>query len=143
MDFNSGCSESSFGSSIPEKVHPNLLHAYYVWKEKYVMTLDKALLFAENCGSSVMEQIQELLTPAADESCINMKIGTQVLSGIAFMFVDLVCGIDAIEAELDSANCAAGGSSNSLYSTVLPPPASPWFLKDLSNQDFSMLIRQH
>ena len=108
------------------------------------MTLDKALLFAENCGSSLMEQIQELLPPAANKSRINMKIGTQILSGIAFMFVDLVCGIDAIEAERDSANNAAGGSSNSLCSTVgVPPPASPWFLKDLSNQDFSMLIRQH
>ena len=89
------------------------------------MTLDKALLFAENCASSVMEQIQELLSPAANKSCINMKIGTQVLSGIAFMFVDLVCGIDAIEAERDSANNAAGGSSNSLCSTVVPPPATP------------------
>ena len=65
------------------------------------------------------------MTPVADESRINTKIGSQVLSGIAFMFVDLVCDIDAIEAERDSANNAAGGSSNSLCSTVVPPPATP------------------
>ncbi len=143
MDFYTGGSELSFGSSVPDDVDPNQLHTYCVWKKKYVITLDRALSFAENCGSFVMEQIQELFIHGTDEGR-NMRIGTQVLSGIAFMFVDLVCGIDAIEAERDSANRAAGGdSSNSLSSTFVPPPATPWFLKYLSNRDFSMLMRQH
>jgi hypothetical protein len=60
-----------------------------------------------------------------------------------FMFVDLVSGIDAIEAERDSANRAAGSSNLSCCSAVVPPPATPWFLRDLSNQDFSILLRQH
>jgi len=144
MDFYTGSSELSFGSSVPDEVDPNQLHAYCVWKEKYVMTLDNALSFAENCGSFVLEQIQELLVPGATDEGRNMRIGTQVLSGIAFMFVDLVCGIDAIEAERDNANRAAGcDSSNSLSNTFVPPPATPWFLQNLSNRDFSMLIRQH
>ena len=25
----------------------------------------------------------------------------------------------------------------------VPPPATPWFLQDLSNRDFSILLRQH
>jgi hypothetical protein len=137
-----GSDVSFFGSNVPDEVDPNQLHKYSVWKEKFIMTLDKALAFAENCGSFVMERIQTLLTPTADDevSC-NLKTGTQVLTGIAFMFVDLVCGIDAIEAERDSANRAAGSSN--LSSTVVPPPAAPWFLRDLSNRDFSILLRQH
>jgi hypothetical protein len=92
-----------------------------------------------------MERIQELLTSTAavDGDYLNMKTGTQVFSGIAFMFVDLVCGIDAIEAERDSANRTAGSSNLSCCSTVVPPPATPWFLRDLSNRDFSILLHQH
>jgi hypothetical protein len=68
-----------------------------------------------------MDQIQALLTPTVDgASSFNLKTGTQALSGIAFMFVDLVFGIDAIEAARDNANRAAGSSS--LSSTFVPPP---------------------
>lgn len=91
-----------FGSNVPDEVDPNQLHTYSVWKRKFVITLDQALAFVENCGSFVLEQIQELLTPTADnEVSGNLKTGTQFLTGITFMFDDLICGIDAIEAERD------------------------------------------
>jgi hypothetical protein len=40
-----------FGSNVPDEVDPNRLHEYSVWKGKFVMTLDNALAFSENCGS--------------------------------------------------------------------------------------------
>ena len=43
----------SFGSNVPDEVDPSQLHSYSVWKGKFIMTLDKALAFAENCGSFV------------------------------------------------------------------------------------------
>ena len=39
-----------FGSNVPDDVGPNQRHMYSVWKGKFVMTWDKALAFAENCG---------------------------------------------------------------------------------------------
>ncbi len=119
---------------LPNEVDPNQLYFYSAWKGKIVMTLDDALAIAENCGLFVIEQIQVLLTFLTDGGSFNLKLDTQVLSGIAFMLVELVCGIYGIEAERDSANRAAG--SYSLSSTVVPPPATTCFLQDLGTRVF-------
>ena len=100
------------------------------------MTLDDARAFAENCCLFGMERIQVLLTPLADGGSFNLKLGTQVLSGIAFMLIEFVCGIDGSEAERDSTNRAAGSSS--LSSTVVPPPATAHFLQDLGDRVFNL-----
>jgi hypothetical protein len=95
------------------------------------MKLDDAHKFVENCGSEKeMERLQEMSAPSEGA---NLLAYTQVLNSVAHIFVDLVSGIDSIQAERDASN-------NS--SDYMLPPATPSQLAAVSNRDFSILIQQ-
>ncbi|KAI2494769.1 hypothetical protein MHU86_19764 [Fragilaria crotonensis] len=103
---------------------------WHVHKGKFAMKLDDAHKFVENCGSFAMERLQEM---SASSDGANLLTYTQVLNSVAHMFVDLVSGIDSIQAERDASN-------NS--SDYMLPPATPSQLAAVSNRDFSILIQQ-
>jgi hypothetical protein len=69
---------------------------WHVHKGKYAMKLGDAHKFVENCGSFAMERLQEL---SASSDGASHLIYMQVLNSVAHMFVDLVSGIDSIQAE--------------------------------------------
>ncbi|KAI2514226.1 hypothetical protein MHU86_119 [Fragilaria crotonensis] len=97
---------------------------WHVHKGKFAMKLDDAHKFVENCGSFAMERLQEM---SASSDGANLLTYTQVLNSVAHMFVDLVSGIDSIQAERDASN-------NS--SDYMLPPATPSQLAAVSNRDF-------
>ena len=115
------CQDANLTSEVRE---------WHVYKGKFAMKLDDAHKFVENCGSFVMERLQEMSAPSEGA---NLLAYTQVLNSVAHIFVDLVSGIDSIQAERDASN-------NS--SDYMLPPATPSQLAAVSNRDFSILIQQ-
>ena len=91
------------------------------------MRLDAAHFFIESCGCFVTEQLQ-VLEGAGDLFGYN-----QVLKSVAHMFVDLINGVESIQAKRDAANHS---------SDFLLTPVTPKQLFDTTNHNFSKLIQQ-
>jgi hypothetical protein len=68
---------------------------------KFAMKLDDAHKFIDNCGTVVMERLQELSNPIDGR---NLSVYALVLDSVACMFVDLIQGIDSIQAKRDASN---------------------------------------
>ena len=96
------------------------------------MKLDDAHKFIDNCGTFVMERLQQLSNP---DDGGNLSVYALVLDSVARMFVDLIQGIDSIQAERDASNGHAAPDD-------LIPPSTPSQLQFLSNRDFSILLQQ-
>jgi hypothetical protein len=107
-----------------------LVRSGHVSKGKYAMQLDAAHSFIENCGCFVMERLHVLSLPGEGGNLLGY---IQVLKSVAHMFVDLINGIESIQAERDAANDS---------SDFLLPPVTPLQLVDVTNRDFSILIQQ-
>jgi len=77
-----------------------------------------------------MERLQKLSVPEVGG---NLSEYAQVLKSVGRMFVDLINGVDSIQAERDSSNAS---------SDYLVPPSTPSQLQFMSNRDFSILLQQ-
>ena len=112
---------------VDEPGAAEMVRNVHVSKGKYAMRLDAAHSFIENCGCFVTERLL-VLEGAGDLFGYN-----QVLKSVAHMFVDLINGVESIQAERDAANDS---------SDFLLPPVTPKQLFDTTNRDFSKLIQQ-
>ena len=116
--------------TIPLLDDAMVLRESHVCNGKFAMKLDDAHKFVDNCGSFVMERLQELSNPADGG---NLVVYALVLKSVACIFVDLIKGVDSIQAERDASN----GSADFLI-----PPSTPAQLQLMSNRDFSILLQQ-
>ncbi|KAI2502195.1 hypothetical protein MHU86_12247 [Fragilaria crotonensis] len=115
---------------IPTLEDAATIRESHVFNGKFAMRLDDAHHFIDNCGSFVMERLQKLSAP---EDGGNLLEYAQVLKSVGRMFVDLINGVDSIQAERDSSNASAD---------YLVPPSTPSQLQFMSNRDFSILLQQ-
>jgi hypothetical protein len=115
---------------IPTLEDAATIRESHVCNGKFAMKLDNAHHFIDNCGSFVMERLQKLSVPEVGG---NLSEYAQVLKSVGRMFVDLINGVDSIQAERDSSNAS---------SDYLVPPSTPSQLQFMSNRDFSILLQQ-
>ncbi len=85
---------------IPTLEDVTLLRESHICYGKFAMKLDNAHKFIDNCGTFVMERLQELSNPV-DGGNLSVYYAL-VLDSVARMFVDLIQGIDSIQAERDA-----------------------------------------
>ena len=93
-------------------------------KGRFAMKLDDAHKFVDNCGTLfVMDRLQELSNPVDGG---NLSAYALVLDSVARMFVDLIQGIDSLQAERNASNAHAAADD-------LIPPSTPSQLQFMSN----------
>ena len=81
---------------IPTLEDAATIRESHVCNGKFAMKLDNAHHFIDNCGSFVMERLQKLSVPEVGG---NLSEYAQVLKSVGRMFVDLINGVDSIQAE--------------------------------------------